>query len=96
MSNVVEIDTRRPPITCERCGTRFTHVPTTRNASQCPCCHWWVNEYGTPVSVHTCKTCGRDYTVCPPIPVGVPNWDECLDITCASYDPSRDADKFFQ
>lgn len=50
-----------------------------------------VNEFGTPVSVHTCAVCGNPFTICPPDPTET----ECLDKVCPSYDPARDADKFF-
>lgn len=52
------------------------------------------NEYGTPVSVHTCATCGEEFTVCPPTTIERFGPD-CLDPTCASYDPARDAEVFF-
>lgn len=51
-----------------------------------------VNEYGTPVSVHTCPDCGTEFTVCPPTDE---SWGGCLAKTCPSYDPARDADKYF-
>jgi len=53
-----------------------------------------VNEYGTIVSRHLCNECGREFTVCPAVEErefgGV-----CLSPDCASYDPERDADRFF-
>lgn len=57
------------------------------------------NEYGTPVTVGQCDTCGEEFTVCPKAderrmaPGG--DWANCLATDCASYDPRRDADKFF-
>lgn len=50
------------------------------------------NEYGTPVSVHECEVCGREYTLCPP------TWPDttCGEPgVCSSYDPSRDPTCFF-
>ncbi len=52
------------------------------------------NEYGTVVSVHTCRTCGQPFTVCPPT-VEETFGSDCLDPTCPSYDPARDAEVFF-
>jgi hypothetical protein len=51
-----------------------------------------VNEYGTPVSVHVCDTCGQGFTCCPAIPEGQPGWENCLSESCPSYDLSRDID----
>lgn len=51
-----------------------------------------VNEYGSPVSVHHCATCGQRYTICPPSPNEGP---DCLVGECPSYDPSRDASIYF-
>ena len=53
-----------------------------------------VNRYGTRISVHTCRTCGRPFTVCPPV-IHMDWGGVCLDVTCISYDPARDADKLF-
>jgi hypothetical protein len=50
------------------------------------------NEYGTPISIHVCSACGDQFTVCPP---SATFGDECLAITCPSYDPARDAEVFF-
>lgn len=54
-----------------------------------------ANEYGTPVSVHVCATCGDRFTVCPPVTEASygPN---CMADTCPSYDPARDATIYFQ
>ena len=56
------------------------------------------NEFGTIVSVHTCDACGEDFTVCPP-KIGEGGDEEwggcCLAERCPSYDPARDADRFF-
>lgn len=94
---VIDFASRRPPIICDHCRKRFIVVRTNAgNCYQCPACHWWVNEYGMVISVHKCKTCDRQFTVCPPIPVGVSGWDECLADDCASYDRARDADRFFE
>ena len=65
---------------------------------------WWtatpivvpvrLNEYGSLVSVHRCRDCGGDFTVCPPVG---PEWgDGCLSEVCSSYDPRRDADIYFE
>ena len=54
------------------------------------------NEYGTPISIHICDSCHRRFTVCPAIEDGKPGWGNCLSPECASYDPDRDADKFFE
>lgn len=53
------------------------------------------NEYGTPMSLHVCDTCGCEFSVIPAIADGVPGWENCLGTECDSYDPNRDADKFF-
>lgn len=52
-----------------------------------------VNEYGTPVSVHTCPDCGGGFTVCPP--AGPQFGAGCLGEGCPSYDPARDIDLFW-
>ena len=94
MNNVVSI--RSTEICCANCNTAFREeVPTDLKAVQCPNCQWWVNEYGTVVSKHHCPACNKDFVVCPPIPVGTPNWGYCLAEDCSSYDPNRDADKYF-
>jgi len=54
-----------------------------------------VNEYGTPISIHICETCGQEFTVCPLLPDDAKGWENCMAETCASYDPKRDADKLF-
>jgi len=55
-----------------------------------------VNEYGTPVSVHNCQTCGGEFTLCPLIPDDdAHRWPDCLSPECESYDPHRDADLLF-
>lgn len=53
-----------------------------------------LNEYGTPVGVYECETCGTEFTVCPD-PKKTEGWENCLAKSCDSYDPSRDADRFF-
>lgn len=53
-----------------------------------------VNEYGTPIAVYWCDTCGEEYTVCP-APENDDAWQNCLSTECASYDPERDVDKLF-
>lgn len=53
-----------------------------------------VNEFGTPVSVHTCEACGRMFTVCPP--ADPETWGTgCLAEGCPSYDLRRDIDLFW-
>lgn len=53
-----------------------------------------VNEYGTPVSVLRCATCGEVVTICPVRTTE--QWGEgCLADTCASYDIGRDVDMFW-
>jgi len=55
------------------------------------------NDYGTPVSRHRCDTCGAEFTVCPASePERFEAWNHCLSPNCDSYDPDRDADKFFE
>ena len=55
-----------------------------------------LNEYGTPVTALTCETCGRPFTVCPEVPPDrLGQWRGCLAEDCASYDPMRDVDMFF-
>ena len=51
-----------------------------------------TNEFGTPVSVHTCEDCGSEFTVCPPAD---DNWGGCQVENCRSYDFNRDADRLF-
>ena len=50
-----------------------------------------VNEFGTPISEHTCKDCGREFTLCPADTDGTFG-DKCLADDCISYDPDRDAE----
>lgn len=54
-----------------------------------------VNEYGTPVSVRKCTACGFVFTVCPADTEGIFG-SECLDVSCPSYDISRDVDIWFE
>lgn len=55
-----------------------------------------TNEYGTPVVEYRCETCSDIFTVCSaPEPEEDGNWTDCLSEKCASYDPARDADKWF-
>ena len=50
-----------------------------------------VNEYGTPISVFKCDTCGDTYTLCPAIPENKRDqWQNCMADICPSYDPNRD------
>ena len=53
-----------------------------------------LNEYGTPVSAFKCEFCGEKFTVCPK-PKNDDDWKGCLSDKCISYDPGRDADKYF-
>lgn len=58
-----------------------------------------TNEYGTPVVEYRCGFCGELYTVCPaPDAEQDALWeaDGCLGRECASYDPARDIDKWFE
>lgn len=48
-----------------------------------------VNEYGTPVSIHRCASCGDEFTVCPPFEG---DYKGCLAPLCPSYDIERDVD----
>ena len=54
-----------------------------------------TNEYGTSVSIHTCDTCGEEFTLCAAAPDDSKDWDNCLGDHCASYDPGRDVDILF-
>jgi hypothetical protein len=55
-----------------------------------------TNEYGTPVVGYRCETCAMEFTVCPaPEPTEDDQWRGCMVPPCASYDPARDADKWF-
>ena len=54
-----------------------------------------TNEYGTPVSVHTCTACGCEFTLCPPDTEGLMG-SECLSESCSSYDPKRDIDRVWE
>jgi hypothetical protein len=54
-----------------------------------------VNEYGTPVSIHACWSCGQEFTVCPAREPSAEGWDDCLAPECPSYDQGRDADLLF-
>ena len=52
------------------------------------------NRHGVIVSDHICDTCDEPFTVTPA--VDETRWGgSCLDVTCKSYDPARDADRFF-
>lgn len=54
-----------------------------------------TNEYDVPVAHYRCATCGALYTITP-APEQDEHWDNCLAPECASYDPSRDIDKWFE
>lgn len=56
------------------------------------------NEYGTAISLHRCVGCGEVFTVCPAVEeerIDAGEWDACMAVSCATYDPQRDADRFF-
>lgn len=54
-----------------------------------------VNEYGTLVSLHTCDTCGDEFSVCPEVPQDrADEWDGCMSVACDSYEPMRDAELY--
>lgn len=55
------------------------------------------NQYGTPVDVYRCETCQGEFTVCPAHEDRSRDdqWRGCLAEACGSYDPARDADRFF-
>lgn len=53
------------------------------------------NECGTEISNHICDICGKHFTVCPKIDDSNKWWNNCLGLECASYNPLRDANKFF-
>lgn len=57
--------------------------------------HDGVNEHGTPVSIGTCTTCRRQFSVCPATTIEQFG-SECLADDCASYDLARDVDTFFE
>lgn len=55
-----------------------------------------INEYGTPVVEYRCESCGETFTICPaPEPEKDDQWTGCMAATCASYDESRDVDRWF-
>lgn len=99
MADVIDIQARRPHntthITCKECGHDWVAIyPADAQKLECPGCHSWLNHCGTRVFANTCATCGRAFTVCPP-PKRPEDWQHCLARECASYDPHRDADRFF-
>ena len=47
-----------------------------------------TNKHGVRVTEHICDTCGAEFTLCP----GDDRWPDCLDESCASYDPEREVD----
>ena len=53
-----------------------------------------LNEHGVIVSDHQCDSCSDTFTVTPAVDETL--WGgNCLDETCESYDPARDASRFF-
>ena len=100
MTKVVDIDTARPHVTntiiCDECSHKWVAVyPERTSGLECPNCHIFVNDYGIKVTKRVCKTCNREFTVCPPVDDSNPNWDNCLAPDCASYDKDRDVDDYF-
>jgi hypothetical protein len=55
-----------------------------------------TNQYGTPVSVLRCASCGTVVSVCPLIEDQEAWGDGCLAEGCPSYDMNRDMDIFFE
>lgn len=55
------------------------------------------NEFGTPIDVYQCEHCGDKFSICPANDDRTKDedWAGCLARSCASYDPSRDADLLF-
>ena len=52
------------------------------------------NDYGTPVSMHICDTCGEPFTNCPvPSDPRSPLYAGCTATTCGSYVEAWDIDK---
>ncbi len=55
-----------------------------------------ANEHGTPVVEYRCGECGETFTVCPaPSLAEDAHWAGSTAPECASYDPARDIDKWF-
>ena len=53
-----------------------------------------LNGHGVIVSDHLCDTCNEPFTVTPAVDETL--WGGgCLAETCESYDPARDASRFF-
>lgn len=99
-SNVVNIDTMRPhrvgTIQCGRCNHPWVGVwPEIAKALECPQCKGWVNEFGTPVTYRICGHCKRPFTICPAVG-DKEGWENCLADDCASYEPNRDVDIFWE
>ena len=100
MNNITDINSMRPHRTavveCSLCAHKWRAVyPDNYNKLECPNCHKSVNEYGTEVYVNTCKSCGREYSICPK-PVKPEDWQYCLSKDCSSYDPDRDCEDLFE
>lgn len=56
-----------------------------------------VNEYGTPVTVLRCESCGAEFSVCPAVlDINLDNWKGCLALECESYSEGRDVDKMIE
>ena len=55
-----------------------------------------TNEYGTAVVEYRCESCGEPFTVCPAPDLDQDDqWAGCMAPECASSDPARDCDKWF-
>ena len=55
------------------------------------------NLQGTKITEFVCEFCGTIFTVCPAVNKDKDDdWKGCMDLGCKSYDPDRDADKFFE
>lgn len=52
-----------------------------------------VNEHGTIVSLHTCHSCGDQFTICPPKATFDKNG--CMSPECNTYVPECDMNRLF-
>ena len=53
-----------------------------------------TNEHGILEGHFKCRTCGAPFTVTP-CPINPEKWPNCLAPDCASYELSRDLDRYF-
>lgn len=77
---------------CTRCGAPDVHCfcpDFTYEERMALARSKGVNEYGSPVALKVCATCGREFTICPPSETFGP---DCLGSDCPSYDIERDVD----